>query len=135
VNAAQAKSEVQALDTIPLTDENVPQIVQGLVYLTKQLDFLVADEPGRPGLKKEVVNMQIVSLFRQSLMGLLESFLERARAHFETVFSGADFLARESPPVCCSCHLCPAKRTNTHGLLRNTLLMGGRSCCVDIFLS
>jgi hypothetical protein len=95
----QVKSEVQALQTIPISDDNVPQVVLGLVHLTKHLDFLVPDEPGRPGLKKEVVNMHIVSSFRLALLGLLESFLGRARLHFEAAFSASDFLTREASPV------------------------------------
>ena len=84
---------------MPIGERAVGQVVVGIADLKKHLDFLVPEEPGKPGLKKEVMPMRIVGDFRQALHDLLDTFLKRCCGALTSAFSRAEFLSADQPPV------------------------------------
>ena len=96
----QPQAAVERLQSLELSERAVLAAVAGLAELQKQLKFLVAEEPGRSGLKKEVLPMRVVAEFKAWLLALLDEFLARCKAHLGQVLAGAELLTRDSPPVC-----------------------------------
>jgi hypothetical protein len=98
-SAMQPATSVQALETLQLSERTIYPAVAGLSALKAHLDFLAPEEPGRAGLKKEVLRMRVVSDFRGWLLAVLQDFLARCKAALGATFERADLLTRDAPPV------------------------------------
>jgi hypothetical protein len=91
---------VQALAQATLSESTAYQVTLGLIDLKKHIDFIASEEPGRPGLKREVLRMRIVGEFNQALHDLLEAFLTNCRSQLSGVFVQSELFTRDSPLVC-----------------------------------